>query len=75
MSLHRSQHEEFENQPDELEREEMISRPRRKSRKKNTGQIAEDRKTLIRQMKKSEKTDSLLPQKYFKLRSNIYVTQ
>lgn len=34
MSLHRSQHEEFENQPDELEREEMISRPRRKSRKK-----------------------------------------
>ena len=35
MSLHRSQHEEFENQPDELEREEMISRPRRKSRKKN----------------------------------------
>ena len=34
MSLHRSQHEEFENQPDELEREEMIPRPRRKSRKK-----------------------------------------
>ena len=34
MSLHRSQHEEFENQPDELEREEMISRPRIKSRKK-----------------------------------------
>lgn len=34
MSLHRSQHEEFENQPDELEREEMILRPRRKSRKK-----------------------------------------
>ena len=34
MSLHRSQHEEFENRPDELEREEMISRPRRKSRKK-----------------------------------------
>ena len=34
MSLHRSQHEEFENQPDEVEREEMISRPQRKSRKK-----------------------------------------
>ena len=34
MSLHRSQHEEFENQPDELEREEMASRPRKKSRKK-----------------------------------------
>lgn len=34
MSLHRSQHEEFENQPDELEREEMIPLPRRKSRKK-----------------------------------------
>lgn len=34
MSLHRSQHEEFENQPDELRCEEMASRPRKKSRKK-----------------------------------------
>ena len=34
MSLHRSQHEEFETQPDELRREEMASRPRKKSYKK-----------------------------------------
>ena len=34
MSLHRSQHEEFETQPDELRREEMASRPRKRSRKK-----------------------------------------
>lgn len=34
MSLHRSQHEEFENHPDELSQEEMTSRPRKKIQKK-----------------------------------------
>lgn len=34
MSLHRSQHEEFENHPDELIQEKMTSRPRKHTQKK-----------------------------------------